>query len=203
MNRIELKNWAKEKIDGNKLELWKGIILIMAISFAVSIFESSFQNNKELYNLVTFLIDIILLPITIGLIHFFIKFVKTNEIDKNVLFEHYSEFWKIVGTMLLVDILIIFGAICFIVPGIILAFSYSLVPYLIVERKDLTITQTLELSRKMMYGHKLDSFVLALSFLGWILLSVLTLGILLIWLYPYMETTMTKFYLDIIENYEG
>ena len=94
------------------------------------------------------------------------------------------------------------GFILLIIPGIYLAFSYLLVPYLLVQRNDLSITDTLRLSRKMMNGHKIDAFVLGLSFIGWGILGTLTLGILYIWLYPYMMTTYTKFCLDIIENYK-
>ena len=54
----------------------------------------------------------------------------------------------------------------------------------------------------MMNGHKIDAFVLGLRFIGWGILGTLTLGILYIWLYPYMMTTYTKFCLDIIENYK-
>ena len=93
------------------------------------------------------------------------------------------------------------GFIFFIIPGIYLAFSYALVPYLLVTNKDLSITETLELSRKMMNGHKLDLFVLGISFLGWMLLVPCTFGIILIWLYPYMMTATTKFFVDIIDSY--
>lgn len=49
-----------------------------------------------------------------------------------------------------------------------------------------------------MQGHKLDAFVLGLSFIGWAILGTLTFGILYIWLYPYMQLTFTKFYLNIL-----
>ena len=93
------------------------------------------------------------------------------------------------------------GCICFIIPGIYLAFSYAMVPYLLATRKDLTITETLELSRKMMDGHKFDYFVLSISFIGWAILVPFTLGILMIWLYPYIMTATTKFFIDIEQEY--
>ena len=55
-------------------------------------------------------------------------------------------------------------------------------------------------SREKMQGHKLDAFVLGLSFIGWAILGTLTLGILYIWLFPYMQLTFTKFYLNILEE---
>ena len=47
---------------------------------------------------------------------------------------------------------------------------------------------------KMMDGHKMDLFLLILSFIGWFLLSILTLGIGLLWLIPYMYTSIAHFY---------
>ena len=54
----------------------------------------------------------------------------------------------------------------------------------------------------MMYGYRMRLFKLQLSFLGWIFLSVLTLGIGMIWLMPYMMTTMAAFYQDVKNEYE-
>lgn len=98
--------------------------------------------------------------------------------------------------------LIMLGMLFFVVPGIYLSFSYSLVPYLLVTRKDLSITETLALSRKMMNGHKLDYFILGLSFIGWVMITPFTFGLLLIWLYPYMMTATTKFAVDVIDSYQ-
>ena len=49
----------------------------------------------------------------------------------------------------------------------------------------------------MMQGHKMDLFVLSLSFIGWMILGVFTFGILYIWLVPYMSVTLANFYNDI------
>lgn len=51
-----------------------------------------------------------------------------------------------------------------------------------------------------MNGHKLDAFVLSLSFIGWAFVGALTLGIAYIWIYPYMAVTFTKFYLNILDS---
>ena len=57
-------------------------------------------------------------------------------------------------------------------------------------------------SREMMKGHKFDLFYLYLSFIGWFLLSFLTLGIGFIWLIPYMNTAQAAFYEDVKADYE-
>lgn len=53
----------------------------------------------------------------------------------------------------------------------------------------------------MMRGHKLELFLLHLSFIGWALLCVLTLGIGLFWLVPYVQASQAAFYEDVKEEY--
>ena len=129
-------------------------------------------------------------------------FVKNNEFNRDDIFSQYEYSFKVIGANILMSVLIAVGMVFFIIPGIYLAFSYALVPYLLITHKELSISETLALSRKMMNGHKLDYFVLGLSFIGWTMLIPVTFGLILIWLYPYMMTATTKFAVDIIDNYE-
>lgn len=55
-------------------------------------------------------------------------------------------------------------------------------------------------SRQLMYGHKMDYFLLVLSFLGWDLLGVLTLGIGFLWIAPYQNATYAAFYNDLVKT---
>ena len=58
-------------------------------------------------------------------------------------------------------------------------------------------------TRQMMKGHKFDYFWLCLSFIGWLLLGILTVGIGYIWLIPYMQTTIGAFYDDVKNGTAG
>lgn len=201
MNRVEIKKFAKEKIKGHLWDFWEITLVAFAATLGLGfIWGLLFTNFKVEF--IGYLLDILLLPLSIGLVNFMINFVNDKDFAINDLFNHYKNFLKVTGTLLLEGIIVCLGFILLIIPGIYLAFSYLLVPYLLVQRNDLSITDTLRLSRKMMNGHKIDAFVLGLSFIGWGILGTLTLGILYIWLYPYMMTTYTKFCLDIIENYK-
>lgn len=206
MNRVELKEWSKEKISGKLLEIWKGILLaalaMLVLGFGAGIVQLIFGEKSTITSIASILVEIISIPISIGLVAFIMEFVRKDEFDKNLIFDYYSDFMKVVATIILSGIIIALGCVCFIIPGIYLAFSYTLVPYLLAERKDLSMTETLRLSRKMMNGHKLDYFILGLSFIGWSLLVPFTFGLILIWLAPYMTIATTKFCTDIIDNYE-
>jgi uncharacterized membrane protein len=62
---------------------------------------------------------------------------------------------------------------------------------------ELTPREALKVSREMMKGHKWDLFVLDITFIGWILLSILTLGIGMLFVTPYMQTASALFYDDL------
>lgn len=206
MNRIELKEWAKKKIEGNIGNILLGVVIVLAVSllfsFGVGFVQAVFGEESFITFIVSLIVELLLVPLSIGLNAYMIGFVKNDEFNRDTLFASYEDTYKIIGTNILMSFLIMIGMFFFIIPGIYLAFSYALVPYLLVTHRDLSITETLELSRKMMNGHKLDYFILSISFIGWALLVPFTLGILLIWLYPYMATATTKFAVDVIDSYD-
>ena len=88
-----------------------------------------------------------------------------------------------------------------IVPGIVKFYAYSMTPYILIDDPELSANQAINLSKKMMKGHKLDLFYLHLSFIGWNFLSIFTLGIGLLWVVPYMMTAQAAFYQDIRKEY--
>ena len=99
--------------------------------------------------------------------------------------------------MLLVFVFTFLWTLLFIIPGIIKAFAYAMTPYILKDYPELSANQAINLSRKMMKGHKLDLFILQLSFIGWGILTLFTAGIGTLWLMPYMMTTQAAFYQDI------
>lgn len=92
---------------------------------------------------------------------------------------------------------VVLWSLLFIIPGIVMDFAYAMTPYILKDNPELSAWEASSRSREMMKGHKFDLFWLELSFIGWILLSILTLGIGLFWLVPYMQTAIAAFYNDI------
>lgn len=197
MNRVEIKNYAKEKLSGNLGSIWKILIIALGISLAAGVvFGISFNSMDA--DFLDSLLGILMVPLGIGTTAFFISLIESTDFEAKDLFKYYHDFVKIIGVTVLMGLVIMLGYICFIIPGIILTFSYSLVPIILIKKPELGIVETLKYSREKMQGHKLDAFVLGLSFIGWAILGTLTFGILYIWLYPYMQLTFTKFYLNIL-----
>ncbi len=81
-----------------------------------------------------------------------------------------------------------------IIPGIIKSIAYSMSMYIIADNPNVGVRNALKLSMKMTKGYKMDIFVMYLSFIGWNILCVFTLGIGSLWLMPYMQTTYSNMY---------
>lgn len=89
------------------------------------------------------------------------------------------------------------GLVTLFIGAVILEYAYAMVPYLLRDYPELTTKEALRTSREMMRGHKWDLFVLDLTFLGWYLLGILTLGIAYLWVMPYQHTARAHFYEDL------
>lgn len=197
MNRVEIKNFAKEKLSGNLGSIWKILIIALGISLASTCVLSILFNKMDA-DFLDSLLGILMMPLGIGTTAFFVSLIENENFEAKDLFKYYHDFVKIIGVTILMGLIVMLGYICFIIPGIILTLSYSLVPIILIKKPELGIVETLKYSREKKQGHKLDAFVLGLSFIGWAILGTLTFGILYIWLYPYMQLTFTKFYLNIL-----
>ena len=81
-----------------------------------------------------------------------------------------------------------------IVGMIVMYFSYALTYYVMIENPEYSVSQAMKECKNLMKGHKLDLFLLWLSFIGWAILALLTFGIGFLWLSPYMSTTTAHFY---------
>ena len=143
---------------------------------------------------------IIVLPLNIGMAYAFIQVAKGGPGELRDLFRSLegSYFLMHVWTLLKM-IIFIFLWTLLVIPGIIKAYSYSQTAHILAD--DPSVKDAITASREMMNGHKLELFFLQLSFIGWALLSVLTLG--LVWIFyagPYYHQTMALYYLTLKER---
>lgn len=77
--------------------------------------------------------------------------------------------------------------------------TYSIVYYLLLDYPELSTTAIWRRSAQLMKGNRIRLITLNFSFIGWILLCGLTLGIGILWLMPYMNATSACFYLDLVQ----
>lgn len=95
------------------------------------------------------------------------------------------------------SIFLMLWTLLFIIPGIIKCYSYAMAEYLMARESDLTAMEAIQKSRTLMAGNKMRLFMLNLSFIGWILLMIVTFGIAAFYAVPYMKTAKTEFFNDI------
>ena len=208
MNRKEIKELAKTKIKGN---LWKLLWPALAIGAVEGILSSLFTPKDMIVNnlyaasttipkmpignaLILILIGLVCGIAMIAYKKYVLNFTREGKCEFNDIINCMKEKWvNILVSEILVFIIVYVGTLLLVVPGIILAFAYSMVTYLVVDT-NLGATDAMKKSREMMKGYKWDYFVFCLSFIGWGLLVPFTLGLLLIWLVPYMEVAEAIYY---------
>ncbi len=124
-------------------------------------------------------------------------YLSAREYPANIgnLFHGYKNgFGRNVLTMFLRDLYVGLWSLLFIVPGIVKGYEYSMIPYILAENPTISKHEAFKLSKRMTKGYKGDLFVLDLSFLGWIILGLLTCGIGYIFLDPYINATKAEAY---------
>ena len=140
-------------------------------------------------------------PLQVGCYRFFRKNTENYPVRLGVIKQGFGNYGHTTWTLLLRDIFLFLWTLLFIVPGLIKAYSYRLVPYLIKDNPELSAKEAIKLSDTMMKGKKGQAFLLDLSFIGWFFLSVLTLGLVgIFWTNPYYESSAAAFYIDVKSN---
>ncbi len=143
-------------------------------------------------------------PLSIGLYFFFIRNVqgRIDEISVTTPFtEAFRNYGRKLGGTLWMELFVFLWSLLFVIPGIIKVLSYSMTQYILADCPDVKARDALKLSMRMMHGHKGELFVLGLSFIGWLLLTALTFGILgIFYTGPYMSNTFAQYYLEIKEQ---
>ena len=141
---------------------------------------------------------IITYPLAYGFAILFLDLFREGKpIDIGKLFDGFKDFGRVWVTLILVAIYTILWTCLLIIPGIVKSYSYALTPFILKDEPELRYNAAIEKSMRMMNGYKMKLFLLDLSFIGWMILSVLTLGIGLLFLQPYMNTARAAFYEDL------
>lgn len=132
------------------------------------------------------------------------KFFIDNTVEKpniSLIFSGFKSYKRNLKAMLLMDIKIFLWSLVFIIPGIVKAYEYALVPYLLAESQEITVREAFERSAQLMYGNKWRLFKLEFSFIGWKILAVLSFGIGAIFLAPYVSAANAEFYTEIRNSF--
>ena len=184
MTRAELKENAKSQIKGKIGKLFLVTLIICGISFICSLIPYV-GSIAEFCFAVAF---------SISLIMIYLKLTRNEDFEIGEVFEGFHIFGKAIWLELLMAVFTFLWSLLLFIPGIIKGYAYSMAPYILVENPNMTANDAIKESMRIMNGHKMDLFVLQLSFIGWMFLTGLTFGILGIYTVPYMNATFANFY---------
>ncbi|MBO4596661.1 MAG: DUF975 family protein [Bacteroidaceae bacterium] len=129
----------------------------------------------------------------------FVDFVRGNNQALKVS-DAFSFGFKNLGVIFLRLLYIYAWSLLLYIPGIIKAYSYAMTPYIVKDNPGIGADAAIHASRELMRGHKLDLFVLQLTFIGWYFLSYFTCGIGFLFLISYYQATEAAFYQNLLEE---
>ncbi len=135
---------------------------------------------------------------TLGTCKFVLNLAFGNNEEKfNDLFAGVNIYFKTLGLWVLINLSVSIATLFLIIPGIIVALMFSQAFFILCEDNSKSIIECLKQSVLIVRGYKIRLLLLELSFIGWWIMSILTLGIGLLWVYPYKQVARANFYLDI------
>ncbi|WP_242847770.1 DUF975 family protein [Fervidicella metallireducens] len=157
--------------------------------------------NLWFYTVCSPVVNIIIAgPLALGLTICFVKLVREEPFRFENLFDGFKNFKSAFLTQLLISIFVILWSLLLFIPGIIAGYSYSMAFYILNDNPEIGAMEAIKASKEMMKGYKWKLFCLHLSFIGWALLCILTLGIGFLWLTPYVHATTANFYQNLKES---
>ncbi len=145
---------------------------------------------------------LLLLPLNYGFAVLFLRSFRGGQVEVGQLFAGFKDYTRIFCTLLLQAVYTFLWTLLLVVPGIIKYYSYAMTSFILKDEPELQNNAAIEKSMRMMEGRKMDLFLLDLSFIGWAILSCLTLGIGFLFLSPYMNSAHAAFYEDLRDELE-
>ena len=189
MNRKELKANARAQIKGK-------IGVLFAVTLLIGLITGAAELVLEKVPYVGGLIStfIITPAFTLSVVRIYLFVIRGGTPEVGQMFSGFDDFFSAFKVTFLVGLYTFLWSLLFVIPGIVKSYSYSMALYIRADNKGKGARECIAESAKMTDGHKMDLFVLHLSFIGWALLAPFTLGLLYIWLTPYMNAATANAY---------
>ena len=194
----DYKNRALASLEGNwgKTAIATLIFLILSMGISWTVTTPMGDNLVMSYSTQGFL-TLLCLPLGWGFVVYFLNLIRNDNTDYERLFDGYKDFIRIFLAEFLVTLGTGIGMILLIIPGIIIGSGLVMTGFILKDDKEISAVDAMKKSWEMTDGHKGALVLLFLSFLGWIILSIFTLGIGMLFLYPYMQTALAHCYEDL------
>jgi len=205
----ELRAQARVQLKGVWGKMALAVFIYFCIIYTAVLLFTDYSSynifNNPLYNPVlsgisNIAVFIVSGPFALGFVIMYMNRLREKEVLVKNIFEGFKSFSKSFLLALLQIIFVFLWCLLLIVPGIIKSISYSMAFYIMNDNPDIKPIEAINKSKAMMKGYKGKYFLLSLSFIGWYLLGILTLGIGYIWLTPYVGLSTANFYENLKQN---
>ena len=194
----DYKNRALASLEGNWGKTAIATLIFLILSMGVSwTVTTPMGNNLVMSYSTQGLWTLLCLPLGWGFVVYFLNLIRNDNTDYERLFDGYKDFIRIFLAEFLVNLATSIGMILLIIPGIIIGSGLVMTGFILKDDKEISAVDAMKKSWEMTDGHKGALVLLFLSFLGWIILSIFTLGIGMLFLYPYMQTALAHCYEDL------
>ena len=215
MDRIQLKTDAKLSMRMANphpvlvtLIYW---IIIFAVYMVVSLFSSFLSVFSALFSdsavgglyafglffpllLISLIFSAVSSLLQIGYTGYTLRVINRQPAGISDLFAYARFFLKAWGLCIMIGIFVFLWSLLFVIPGIVASYRYCQAAYILAENPEKGVMECINESKAMMFGHKMDRFILDLSFIPWYLLSSITCGIASIYVTPYQSLTNAAYY---------
>ena len=135
--------------------------------------------------------------IGVGYARFNLNLVDGGEGTFENLFRYFPYWENAACTRFFKGLYILLWSLLLVIPGIIASYNYAMTDYILADQPEMTAHEAIFRSKELMYGNRWRLFCLNVSFIGWDILNMLTLGIGSLWLNPYKQAAQADFYREI------
>lgn len=212
MNREVLKMNAKEAMSAAPVSPYLVAIILGVINLVFSTFQYFIdtwekiltRSNADLTEYTPYFISALVFFLIYFIVDSILQYgfrlfcLKVANRDASMsyadIFSGVKYFFKVIGLSFMSGLFIILWSLLLIVPGIIAAYRYTQIFFILAENPEKGILQCIRESKEMMVGHKWEYFVLELSFILWHLLALVTCFLSYIYVYPYTMVTFANYY---------
>ena len=133
----------------------------------------------------------------VGLANYYIKNTDSKPAFADAFYGFKVKYGRNIGTLLLMGIKIALWSLLLVIPGIIKTYEYAMIPYILADDAEISSKEAFKKSKAMMNGNKWRLFKLNFSFIGWILLAIVTCGVGTFFLVPYVAAANAEFYVEL------
>jgi len=191
MTRKEIKAKARAQLGGNIFSgNWLYAVLVILILGALMALPNG------ILGVGTVGVIIITGPLTYGVAKMFLKQSRDGaQMNVVEMFDGFKD--DISGTIFLNVVIAVFTflwSLLFVIPGIIKGYSYSMAYFVKADHPEFTYKQCIDESMRITNGHKMELFILDLSFIGWFIVGSICFGFGTLWVTAYQNAAKAQFY---------